>query len=89
MAALTMVLNSCGHETSAWHQLYGNDPDLAPIYQSLCAGTPVVDFHLQERLLCHLGHLCVPSSECAKMIWEAHYSQVAGHFGIEKIVAVL
>jgi hypothetical protein len=24
-----------------------------------------------------------------KLIWEAHYSQVAGHFGIEKTVAVL
>ena len=23
------------------------------------------------------------------MIWEAHYSRVAGHFGVEKIVAVL
>jgi hypothetical protein len=28
-------------------------------------------------------------SESAKMIWEAHYSQVAGHFGMEKIVAIL
>ena len=89
VAALTTVLNSCGHETSAWPQLYGNDPDIAPIYQSLCAGTPVTDFHLQERLLCHLVHLYVPSSERAKMIWEAHYSRVAGHFGIEKTVAVL
>jgi hypothetical protein len=39
--------------------------------------------------VCHLGHLCVPSSEHVKMIWEAHYSRVAGHFGMEKIVAVL
>jgi hypothetical protein len=46
----------------------------------------VVDFHLQDGLLCHLGHLCVPSSDHAKMIWESHYSQVAGHFGMEKIV---
>ena len=36
-------------------------------------------------MLCHLGHLCVPSSECAKTIWEAHYSRV----GVEKTVAVL
>ena len=33
VVALTMVLNSCGHETSTWPQLYGNDPDLTPIYQ--------------------------------------------------------
>jgi hypothetical protein len=23
------------------------------------------------------------------MIWEAHYSRIAGHFGVDKIVAVL
>jgi hypothetical protein len=41
----------------------------------------VVDnFHLQDGLLCRLGHICVPSSERVKMIWESHYSQVAGHF---------
>jgi len=36
-----------------------------------------------------MGHLCVPSSECAKMIWEAHYSRATGQFGVEKVVAVL
>ena len=36
-----------------------------------------------------MGHLYVPSSEHANMIWEAHYSRVAGHFRVEKIVAVL
>jgi hypothetical protein len=39
--------------------------------------------------LCRLGHICVPSSEQAKLIWESHYSRVAGHFGIEKTVAML
>jgi hypothetical protein len=55
----------------------------------LGTNTIVTDFHLQDGLLCHLGHLCIPSSERAKMIWESHYSRVAGHFGIEKTVAVL
>jgi hypothetical protein len=39
--------------------------------------------------LCRLGHICVPSSEQAKMLWEAHNSWVAGHFGIKNIVAML
>jgi hypothetical protein len=51
----------------------------------LGANSVVANFHLQDGLLCHLGHLCVPSSEQAKMIWESHYSWVAGHFGVEKI----
>jgi hypothetical protein len=49
----------------------------------------VTNFHIQDGLLCHLGHLCVPASERAKMIWESHYSRMAGHFGVEKIVVVL
>ena len=64
-------------------------PNFATTYQLVSAGTPVANFHLQDGLLCHLGHLCVPSSERAKMIWEAHYSWVAGHFGLDKTVAVL
>jgi hypothetical protein len=55
----------------------------------LGAGMPITEFHLQDGLLCHLGHLCVPSSEWEKLIWEAHYSRMAGHFGVEKTVAML
>ena len=87
--ALTTVLNSCGHETSDWPLLYKSDPEFGHTYQTLLEGQHVPDFHLQDALLCHLGHLCVPSSERAKMIWEAHYSRAAGHFGVEKTVAVL
>jgi hypothetical protein len=83
------VLNSCGHETFEWTQLYEGDLNFATTYQMLGANTFVTDFHLQDGLLCHLGHLYILASERAKLIWEAHYSQVTGHFSIEKIVAVL
>jgi hypothetical protein len=89
VVALTTVLNSCGHETSGWPQLYNNDSDFVVSYQTLSTGKIVPDFHLQDGLLCHLSHLCVPSSEHAKMIWEAHYSQETRHFGVDKIMAVL
>lgn len=89
VAALTMVLNSCDHEASGWLQLYDSDPEFSPTYRALYVGTPVADFHLQDGLLCRLGHICVPSSERAKLIWEVHYSRVAGHFGTEKTIAVL
>jgi len=55
----------------------------------LLEGKEVPYFHLQGALVCHMGHLCVPTSECANMIWEGHYYRLAGHFGIYKIVAVL
>jgi hypothetical protein len=86
---LTTVLDSCGHETSGWPQLYETDPDFATTYQMLGANAVVANFHLQDGLLCRLGHICVPSSERVKLIWEAHYSRVAGHFGVEKTVAML
>jgi hypothetical protein len=89
VAALTTVLHSYGHETSKWPQLYQQDLDFNTTYQLLGTCATVTDFHIQGRLLCHLGHLCVPTSECAKLIWEAHYSWVAGNFSIEKTMVVL
>jgi hypothetical protein len=55
----------------------------------LGANLVVANFHLQDGLLCRLGHLCVPSSKHMKLICEAHYSRVAGHFGVENTVVVL
>jgi hypothetical protein len=89
VVTLTMVLDSCEDETYGWSQLYDNDPNFTTTYQMLGTCTIIVDFHIQDGLLCHLGHLCVPSSEHAKLIWKSHYSQVARHFGVEKIVVVL
>jgi hypothetical protein len=89
MVALTTVLHSCGHEASEWPQLYQQDLDFVTTYHLLGTGVIVTDFHIQDRLLCHLGHLCVPASERAKLIWEAHYSRMEGHFGTEKIMVIL
>jgi hypothetical protein len=83
------VLVSCGHETSGCPQLYEIDPDFATTYQMLGANAVVDNFHLQDGLLCHLVHICVPSIEGVKMIWEAHYSRVAVHFGVEKTMVML
>jgi hypothetical protein len=58
-------------------------------YQLLGTGATIIDFHIQDGLLLHLGHICVPISNHAKLILESHYSQVAGHFGVEKTMVVL
>ena len=89
IVGLTMVLDLCGHQSSKWEQLYGIDPDFSNIYSSLVEGKHVSDFHLQDGLLCHVGHICLPTKERKKMIWEAHYSHVAGHFGIGKTTSIL
>jgi len=89
IAALTTVLDSYGHETSGWPHLYETAPNFSTTYQMLGTNSVVANFHLQDGLLCRLGHLYVPSSERVKLIWEAHYSRVVRHFGVEKTVAVL
>jgi hypothetical protein len=89
VATLTAVLHSYGHETLEWPQLYQQDPDFATTYQLLGTCAIVTDFHIQDKILCHLSHLYVPAREHAKLIWEAHYSRVADHFGIEKTVVIL
>lgn len=86
---LTTVLNSCEHETSNWPFLYKSNLEFGHTYQTPLVGQHVPNFHLQDAMLCHLGHLCVPSSERAKIILEAHYSGAAGHFTVEKMVVLL
>jgi hypothetical protein len=66
--ALTTVLDSYDHETFRWPQLYETDPDFATTYQMLGAKEVVDNFHLQDGLLCRLGHICVPSIERVKLI---------------------
>jgi hypothetical protein len=70
VAVLTTMLDSCGHKTSKWSQLYDNAPDFSTTYQMLGTCMDAADFNLQDGLLCHLGHLHVPSSERVKLIWE-------------------
>jgi hypothetical protein len=60
---LTMILDSCSHETFVCPQLYAIDPDFATTYQMLGANVVVDNFHLHDGLLCRLGHICIPSSE--------------------------
>jgi hypothetical protein len=89
MDAITTILHSCGHEASEWPQLYQQDLDFTTTYHLLGTCTNVTNFHIQDRLLCHFGHLSVPTSEQENLIWEDHYSHVVGHFGMEKNVAIL
>jgi hypothetical protein len=49
----------------------------------------VTYFHIQDGMSFHLGHLYVLANESAEMIWEAHYSRMVGHFGMEKTVVII
>jgi hypothetical protein len=46
-------------------------------------------YHIHDKLLYHLGKLCIPRDERVHVIREAHTSLIFGHFGIGKTVARL
>jgi hypothetical protein len=72
-----------------WLQLYQREPNFSTTYHLLVTRANVTNSHIQDGLLSHLVHLCVPKRESAKLIWEAHYNWMEGKFGMEKIVVVL
>jgi hypothetical protein len=84
-----MVLDSSIHDTSIWPHLYETDLEFATTYQMLGEKLVVANFHLYDEMFFHLVHLFVPSRERGKIIWEAYYSRVVGHFGIEKILTIM
>jgi hypothetical protein len=83
-----MVLDSCGHETFRWPHLYETDPDFSTTYQMLVP-TQWSLISIFRMGCCVIWAISVFHQVSVKLIWEAHYSRVAGHFGIEKTVAVL
>lgn len=48
-----------------------------------------MNYHIHDRLLYHLGKLCIPQGEIVHVISEANSSHVSGHFGVGKIVVEL
>ena len=45
-----------------------------------------LDYHIHDKLLYHLGKICIPQSEIVHVIREAHTSLISRHFGVGKIV---
>jgi hypothetical protein len=60
---VTIVLKSYKHDTYRWTHLYETNPNFSNTYQMLGAITTLTNFHLWDRMMLHLGHICIPSSE--------------------------
>jgi hypothetical protein len=59
VVALTTVIDSCGHETFGWPQLYEIDPDFATTYQMLGANAVVNYFSYSGWVVVPFGpYLC-------------------------------
>ena len=88
-ASIILKHSSLAHES--FIEQYATDEDFMDAYETLTHGTQVedLDYHVHNKLLYHLGKLCIPKGERAHIIREAHTSLIAGHFGVGKIVAQL
>ena len=43
-----------------------------------------LEYHIHDKLLYHIGKICIPQSERVHVIREAHNSLILGHFCVEK-----
>jgi len=64
---ITTVINSYGHETSKSLQLYNNEFVFAATYHTLSVGKQIILFNLQDVMICHLSHICAPSSSLQRL----------------------
>ena len=70
---------------------YAFDNDFQDVYANLSQGKQVeeLDYHVHNKLLYHLGKLCIPQGERVNVIIEANTSLILGHFDVRKIMAHL
>ena len=83
-ASIILKHNSIMHESYVEHHVL--DTDFKDVYATLCQTNQVgeLDYHVHDKILYHLGKLCIPQGERVNIIREEHYSLVAGHFGVGK-----
>ena len=88
-ASTILKHNSVIHES--YIEQYAQDIDFKDVYATLNHGKKVeeLDYYIKDKLLYHLGKLCIPQTERVNIIREAHTSLISGHFGVSKIVSQL
>jgi len=70
---------------------YALDVDFKEVYATFCHSNQIeeLDYHVHDKILYHLGKLCIPQGERVNIIREAHSSLIVVHFGVGKMVANL
>ena len=83
-ASVILKHKSIMHES--YVEQYALDVDFKEVYETLCHSNQVeeLDYHVHDKLLYHLGKLCIPQGERVNIIREEHSSLIAGHFGVCK-----
>ena len=76
---------------ASYVEQYTKDEDFKEVYESLRNGyqNEELNYHINDKLLYHLGKICIAQSERVHVIRETHISLISGHFGVGKTVAQL
>lgn len=80
----SIVLKNASLSHDNFVEQYATNEYFKKKYEKLTHGSQVGNYHLQDKLLYHLGKLCIPTSERVHVILEAHTFLVFGHFGVGK-----
>ena len=85
-ASVILKHNFLMHESYVEH--YALYVDFKDVYAALCQANQVeeLDYHVNDKILYHIGKLCIPQGERVNIIREAHSSLIAGHFSVVKTV---
>ena len=80
----SVILHNASLSFESYTEQYANDDDFKEVYVKRTHGSQVENYHLQGKLLYHLGKLCIPIGDRVHVIREVHTSLVSGHLGVEK-----
>ena len=89
-SALVILQNSpLAHDN--YIEQYTLYEDFKYVYNSLMNDTQneELNYHFNDKILYHLGKICIPHSERVHVIRESHTSLISGYFGVGKTVARL
>ena len=64
----SVIFHNASLSFESYAEQYANDDDFKEIYAKLAHGSQVDNYHLQGKLLYHLGKLCIPSGERVHVI---------------------
>ena len=83
----SIVIQQSAQVHSIYVEEYDNDEEFQELYESLRHGyrNEELNYHIHDKLLYHLGKICIPQSERVYVIREAHTSLISGHFGVGKL----
>ena len=91
LISASIVIQQSPWVHSSYVEQYANAKNFKEVCESLIQGSQneELDYHIHDKLLYHLGKICISQSERVHVIREALASFISEHFGVGKTIAQL